>query len=268
MREDPSFFVDVVGDWSEQSSTKILSETRKVHPDLTSALGKQNFWNRTIISAINEIHENLIMWDIVSKRIDIIMHMEDQDDKDDDDDDQFEDAVRELKLLLEKRVIEKMQRELGFILPSSPPMRSMFQRSEGRLSLRSELPKNDYLLFLGRELWEMKGVVPQEILATEINRMIQPDNPQKDRVTPMVARFFANLGPAYELRSRLRRLCPQLFGPENEDQEADSIALKTWAKDDEILALYDLKMIASPSHAGNKFLRLGILEIRRNCLTP
>jgi hypothetical protein len=122
MREDPSFFVDVVGDWSEQSFTKILSETRKVHPDLTSALGKQNFWNRTIISAINEIHENLIMWDIVSKRIDIIMHMEDQDDKDDDDDDQFEDAVRELKLLLEKRVIEKMQRELGFILPSSPPM--------------------------------------------------------------------------------------------------------------------------------------------------
>jgi hypothetical protein len=119
MREDPSFFVDVVGDWSEQSFTKILSETRKVHPDLTSALGKQNFWNRTIISAINEIHENLIMWDIVSKRINITMHMEDQDDKDDDDDDQFEDAVRELKLLLEKRVIEKMQRELGFILPSS-----------------------------------------------------------------------------------------------------------------------------------------------------
>jgi hypothetical protein len=75
MREDPSFFDDVVGDWSEQSSTKILSETRKVHPDLTSALGKQNFWNRTIISAINGIHENPIMWDIVSKRIDIIMHM-------------------------------------------------------------------------------------------------------------------------------------------------------------------------------------------------
>jgi hypothetical protein len=120
MREDPSFFIDVVGDWSEQSSTKILSETRKVHPDLTSALGKQNFWNRTIISAINEIRENLIMWDIVSKRIDIIMHMEDQDEEDDDDDDEFE-----------------------------------------------------------------------------------------------------------ELRSRLRRLCPQLFGPENEDQEADSIALKT-----------------------------------------
>jgi hypothetical protein len=109
------------------------------------------------------------------------------------------------------------------------------------------------------ELWEMKGVVPQEILATEINRMIQQDKPQKDRVTPMVARFFANLGPAYELRSRLRRLCPQLFGPENEDQEADSIVLKTWPKDDRILALYDLKMIASPSHAGNKFLHLGYL---------
>jgi hypothetical protein len=75
----------------------------------------------------------------------------------------------------------------------------------------------------------------------------------------MVARFFANLGPAYELRSRLRRLCPQLFGPKNEDQEADSIALKTWTKDAGILALYDLKMIASPTHAGNKFLRLGYL---------
>jgi hypothetical protein len=59
-----------------------------------------------------------------------------------------------------------------------------------------------------------------------------------------------------ELRSRL---CPQLFGPENEDQEADLIALKTWTKDAGVLALYDLKLIASPSHAGNKFLRLGYL---------
>jgi hypothetical protein len=104
-------------------------------------------------------------------------------------------------VLLPKCAIEKMQRELGFILPASPPMRSMFESGKVKLSLRSELPKNDYLLWLGCELWKMKGVAPQQIPTTELIRLIRQHKPQKDRVTPMMTRFFADLSLAYELRS-------------------------------------------------------------------
>lgn len=51
MREDPSFFADVVGDWSEHSSEQIpAAGTRKPHPDLASAALKRMFWYRTISS--------------------------------------------------------------------------------------------------------------------------------------------------------------------------------------------------------------------------
>jgi hypothetical protein len=152
MREDPSFFADVVGDWSEHSSTQVLAPSRKMHPDLTSALRKQGSWDRTIVSAVNESHENLIVWDIVSKLIDEIMSYQRCQDggkqNRPEDVPGYVDTVRELKVLLKKRVIEKMQRDFGFILPASPPMRSMFESGQGELSLRSELPKNGYFLWL------------------------------------------------------------------------------------------------------------------------
>jgi hypothetical protein len=44
-------------------------------------------------------------------------------------------TVQLLKVLLDKRVIKKMQRELFFLFPTSPPMPSMFERGEGSLHL-------------------------------------------------------------------------------------------------------------------------------------
>jgi hypothetical protein len=43
LREDPSFFADVVGDWSEHSSVQIPRLDRKVHPDLANPQRKQLF---------------------------------------------------------------------------------------------------------------------------------------------------------------------------------------------------------------------------------
>ncbi|KAF1940134.1 hypothetical protein EJ02DRAFT_424234 [Clathrospora elynae] len=261
MREDPAFFVDVVGDWSEHSSTQIQSPSRKAHPDLASAVHRRTFWDRTIFSAINEAYENLVVWNIVCRELKTIKSFRKTQVEGNHarpgDVPGYVEAVQKLKLLLDARIIEKLQRELGFIFPSSPPMRSMFQRHK-RLELRSEVPKNDYLLWLGLELYEMKRV-PPEILAMELNRVVQHDKKEKDRVTPMVARFFADLGIAYELRSRLRMICPHLFDLKQDEMKERDGLLSAWSRDTGILALYELKMIVGPSHAGKKFLSLGDL---------
>jgi len=132
MREDPSFFADVVGDWSEHSSEQVPLPGRKTHPDLTSPIRKRQFWDRTISSDINEIYENLVVWEIVSNMLTKVVSYQKAQSKMDQarprDVPGYTDAVQLLKVLLEKRVIEKMQRELGFLLPSSPPMRSLFER--------------------------------------------------------------------------------------------------------------------------------------------
>jgi hypothetical protein len=169
------------------------------------------------------------------------------------------DAVEKLKCLLDVQVIEKFQRELSFLLPSSPPFRSMFVNSQDAIDLRSGLPKNDYLLWLGQALWDEDLAVPKDVVAMELNRVVQQDQSQKHRVTHMVARFFADLGLAYELRSRLRMLCPRQFDPLYQDSTIQSKMTRYWTKNPNVLALYDLKMIVMPAHAGDKFLRLGDL---------
>jgi hypothetical protein len=119
----------------------------------------------------------------------------------------YVDTVRRLKMILDIRIIEKAQRELGSRFASSPPLRSLFSIGEKGMFLRGGVPKKDRLLWLGQELYEKKGAIPPDMLALEINRLAQQDKKQKDRITPMVSRFIADLGMVYELRSRLRIIC-------------------------------------------------------------
>lgn len=101
--------------------------------------------------------------------------------------------------------------------------------------------------------------MPDDILVTELNRLVQQDRTQKERVTPVVARRFGDLGLAYELRSRLKMLCPRLFEVSFQDTQGNKAALEWWNNNPGILALYELKMIVGKGLAGDKFLPLGDL---------
>lgn len=103
---------------------------------------------------MNEVHENLVVWEIVNKCLGelIAYHQVPTESNKARPQDLvgYIDTVLRLKVLLDKHVIEKMQRELGFLFPASPPMRCMFERGDGGLCLRSGLPANDYFIFLGQ----------------------------------------------------------------------------------------------------------------------
>ncbi|KAF2832169.1 hypothetical protein CC86DRAFT_424530 [Ophiobolus disseminans] len=183
MREDPSFSVDVVGDWSEHSSSRVLLAGRRTHPDHTTPARKKHFWDQTFSTLTT-----------------IVAH-------------------------------------------------------KGDISKRGDLDPRDSSDFTST-VHQLKDYLPHDVLAMELNRLVQHDKSQKDRVTPMVARFFADLGMAYELRARLKMLCPELFELKDPDERE---AIKWLSADSRIIVLYELKMIAGPSHAGEKFLRLADL---------
>ncbi|KAI1516486.1 hypothetical protein Ptr86124_005023 [Pyrenophora tritici-repentis] len=243
MREDPSFFAVVVNDWSEHSSDQIPPDGKKISPNLSHPIRIRQHWDRTVSSAINEVYGYLVIWKLMSDKLDAIIELQKQQAKGNygrpEDVPGLVDAVRILKVILDVRVVEKQQRELGFILLSSPPMRPLFITDGGPVS--------------GRNL------APPATLVMEMLRVIQQDKTQKPRITPMVARFMSDLGLGYELRSRLSILCPQIFQPGKKEEARTKVALDSLKFDQAFLAMYDLKMIVSPFYAGKNFLRLGDL---------
>lgn len=162
-----------------------------------------------------------------------------------------------LKYFLDVRIIEKHQRELGFISPSSPPIRSLFVKEGGALYLRGQMNNKDDLMWLMGGLMNKEAHCPKGIIATDLNRFVQTaDKKQRERISPMVARTLGGLGLVYELRSQLRLLAPQLSRKQIPLSSKQHGEIEAWAIE-ELRPRYDLKMIVSPSHARAKFLRLG-----------
>ncbi|KAF2121592.1 hypothetical protein BDV96DRAFT_640976 [Lophiotrema nucula] len=256
MREDPGFFAEVASDWSEHASERVLGLGNRKHPDLANPARITNFWDRTLSSAINEPYENLSVWTIINTQLDELLKLHndfvESQTEEVDDDHPYLEHVGRIRFLLEVRLLDKLQRELRFIFPSSPPIRHMYQ-STSMLELRSDMPKDDALIWLVDQLRPNESMCPAEIIVAELNRLIGMDKNQKDRITPMVARFVADLGLGYELRSQLFMLCPSMFDGYN---LYENRRIMDWAKE-KLLPLYDLKMIMGHNHAGDKFLKLG-----------
>ena len=122
-------------------------------------------------------------------------------------------AVNRLRFVLGGRVIKKARLELMRRWPASPPNRSLFVNDSKtqKLRLRNSRNEKDDLWWLLNEIRTEESLCPLDDLAAELNKLIQTDKKQKDRVTPFVARFIADLGLECEFRKQLRMLCPRAF---------------------------------------------------------
>ena len=260
MREDPQFYVNVVGEWSEHSTEWIRDENGKRHRDLTTTLGKEHFWDRTITSAINEIYEGLFMWNFFNDQLETIASFREQDDHKEDAPAYLQ-AVNRLRSPLERRVIHKARTELMRQFPSSPPNRSLFVNYSGekKLRLRNPINRKDELWWILNEISTEESLCPLDVLAAELNRLIQTERKQKDRTTAFVARFIADLGLECEFRSHLKLLCPRVFvdrgkslGVKLEEEKK----LQDWMSP-RLQPMTDLMRATAPAWAGHNFIRLG-----------
>ncbi|KAA8621316.1 hypothetical protein PtrV1_05817 [Pyrenophora tritici-repentis] len=106
MREDPSFFAVVVNDWSEHSSDQIPPDGKKISPNLSHPIRIRQHWDRTVSSAINEVYGYLVIWKLMSDKLDAIIELQKQQAKGNygrpEDVPGLVDAVRILKVILDK----------------------------------------------------------------------------------------------------------------------------------------------------------------------
>lgn len=65
LREDPGYFSDVLGDWSEHRQETLLDTAGKRHPVLTNL--KPLFWERVIGNVVTDAYGALAIWDIVHR---------------------------------------------------------------------------------------------------------------------------------------------------------------------------------------------------------
>ena len=272
LREDPGYFADFVGDWSEHSSEMILDGRKQRHPGITDPFRKRKFWDQTIGNVVYGAYEEIFLWRSIQQQLDelITLHQtfietgfqyEEQYPE-------YLTALRKLKFFLEKRLINYCLMRLSTQLPASPPLRGLFQRlpdpngygGYGVYPRNGDLrsSKDDLLWLYGQFIDETAiQICGLENLAGELERVTQNDPKQKERITQFVAKIFSDIGLVGELRNQLRIYRPRIFLIRGNkflaaQEEKD---LEDWGSD-LVRPIWDLMRVFDEEE-GDVYIRLG-----------
>jgi hypothetical protein len=156
LREDPGYFADVLGDWSEHRQEKLPDINGKRHP----VLGEPLFWERVIGNVVTDAYGGLVVWNIISEQLTHLATLQAK----------YSDSITPtktlppeyLKALLKFRyTLEQSKKgpilQLKTGVPASPYYRSTFVREphvpgSNMIQLRSKT-KTDQLMWLFSNLW-------------------------------------------------------------------------------------------------------------------
>ncbi|KUJ09520.1 uncharacterized protein LY89DRAFT_657928 [Mollisia scopiformis] len=198
LREDPSYFADVVGDWSEHRQERLLDTNGVRHPILETPL----FWDRVIRDVVSDAYGSLIKWDILSEQLKQLATLQEQ----------YSRVISSqtslppeyTKALLTLRYTLGQVKNISITklktgTPASPPLRSIWVREPhipGSSIIRLKTRKGlDYMLWLFHTLWtdDQLALLRLPGLMDEIENMIS-DAKESTRLSPWVARVFSDLG--------------------------------------------------------------------------
>ncbi|OCK75654.1 hypothetical protein K432DRAFT_308042 [Lepidopterella palustris CBS 459.81] len=227
LREDPGYFTDFIGDWSEHSSEAILVYGKKRHPDLTNPITKQKFWDRTLGSVVHFAYENIFSWRTMQQQLNQLIELEQSigsfQFQREEEHPEYLLVLRRIKYFLEHRLIPEAVMRLMVHFPASPSMRNLFQllpdhNGYGGFSVypRTDegiIESKDYMIWLYAQMiddtrFQVCGFAN---LATEFDRLTQSNAKQKARVTPFLYHVFEGLGLVSELQNQLSIYRPRIF---------------------------------------------------------
>lgn len=219
LREDPGYFADVLGDWSEHRQEKLPDTNRKRHPVLDEPL----FWERVIGNVVTDAYGGLVVWDNISEQLAQLATLQAK----------YSDVITPdkplpseyLKALVKFRyTLEQSKKgpisQLKTGLPASPHYRSMFIREPHvpgsniiRLQNKTKL---DQLMWLFSNLWtdSQLNLLGLPGLMDEIEHHIQSDPKEKAKISSWVAKVFAELGLIARIRHELELYQPWASGKE------------------------------------------------------
>ncbi|RYC65971.1 hypothetical protein CHU98_g238 [Xylaria longipes] len=109
LREDPAYFADCIGNWSEHSFEMVPDDKRKQHPDVSDALRMSRFWDRVINNAVYNAYDDIFHWRIFDQQLDQIIKLQTasnaQPPRSIEKAGECYEAIRKLKLMIETRYI-------------------------------------------------------------------------------------------------------------------------------------------------------------------
>jgi len=220
LREDPGYFADVLGDWSEHRQEKLLDTNRRRHPVLDEPL----FWERVIGNVVTDAYGGLVVWDIISEQLTQLAALQTK----------YSEVITPdktlpqeyLKALLKFRYTLEQSKKSPILqlktgLPASPYYRSTFVREphvpgSNMIRLQSKT-KPDQLMWLFSNLWTetQLNLLGLPGLMDEIEHHIQSDPKEKAKISSWVARVFSELGLIARIRHELEIYQPWASGFDN-----------------------------------------------------
>lgn len=203
LREDPGYFFDVLGDWSEHRQETLLDTNGKRHPLLTNL--KPLFWERVIGNVITDAYGTLIVWDIIYQDLTHLEALKAKYSKDISPQKklppEYMKALSSFRYTIDQASKgPRMNLKIG--VPASPPFRSLFVREPQvpgstmiQVKTKSGVPL-DPMIWMFQTLWDDQQLFLYGLpyLMDELERLIQSDPKQKERLSPWVARIFSDLG--------------------------------------------------------------------------
>ncbi|KAF7893650.1 uncharacterized protein EAF02_001188 [Botrytis sinoallii] len=250
LREDPGYFAEVLGDWSEHRQEKLLDTFGNRHPTLDRPL----FWEYVIGNVVSDAYGALIVWENVAQQLKHLAFLQKK----------YASKITPKKqlppeymkaLLTLRYSLNQMAkgpiRNLKMAVPASPPYRSKFVRDpqvpgSTMIQVRSK-GGQDEMMWLFNSLWNDQQLFLMTLptLVDEIESRIERDPNEKAKFSALVARIFSDLGLISRIYHELDIYLPWAAGYDNALVEHKDQIEKEFPKQLSLLASVDRHLKAT-----------------------
>lgn len=226
LRQDPGYFVDTVRDWFEHAPEMHVDDQGRSHPYLADPVKRTKFMDRTVGRMVHNAYEEIHVWKSLKDELQYMREVRGEYGygSDPEEDMPFEDSMARLKMLLDARLLNHYLNKVASYFVSCPQLRDHFttvQDPKWPLQTRPVLKSgsledtDDELLWLWGQITddESRRICSLENLAGEVERFLEKNPDQKQRLTPLARDAISDLSFVGFIRRQFTLCWPRFFLP-------------------------------------------------------
>lgn len=213
LREDPGYFADVLGDWSEHRLERLLDTPEFPH----TILDNPTFWEFVIGNAISDAYSALIVWGDIGQQLTHLAFLQAKYASEITPKKQLPPEYMQALLTLRYSLTKLQKRPLSSLkvaFYASPPYRSRLARkpeASGSTEIQVQSKEeDDPMMLLLNSLWDDHRLVrfTLPVLVDEIENRMERDPSEKAKFSALVTRIFSDLGLMSRIHHELEIYLP------------------------------------------------------------